>query len=212
MGFNIGSVFGSVVKALKPIAMSALQAASGPAINLLKNVVGSGFDGVKTAVQLGVSGALPGPLGDLAAKLLGKGVDALKNLATGGLEKGLQALVNKYLPRPLENGTNVTPTNLPGRGTTEAVASTSSAVNAAASTVTGGGWNGEASSAAASGRTPSVEDLKAKYISEGIKPEDAALMARQEQMQAYQRLIMMMTAIIQAKHEASKAVIQNFRV
>lgn len=212
MGFSIGNVFGSVVKALKPIAMTALKAASGPAINLLKNIVGSGFDGVKNFATTGLASALPGPIGQLAGSLLGKGIDKLKDLATGGLEKGLQALVNKYLPTTLENGTNVTPTNLPGRGTTEAVSTATSAINTAANQVTGGNWNTAVSDAGAAGRTPSASDLQKKYEAEGLKPEDAALLAKQEAMQAYQRLVMMMTSIMQAKHEASKAIIQNFRV
>jgi len=209
MGFSIGNVFGSVVKALKPIATAALQAASGPAINLLKNIVGSGFDGVKNFATTGIASALPGPLGALASKLLGSGIDKLKNLATGGLEKGLTALVNKFFPRQVD-GQNVTTPTLPGRA--GALTTTQSAVAASANAVGGNTWDSQMAGTVPG--TPDskqlIKDLKAKYP--GLKDEDAAMMAAQEQMQAYQRMIMTITSIIQAKHEASKAIIQNFRV
>ena len=44
-----------------------------------------------------------------------------------------------------------------------------------------------------------------------LKPEDQAMLDKQEAAQKYNRMITLLTSILQMQHEAQKAIIQNFR-
>jgi hypothetical protein len=45
----------------------------------------------------------------------------------------------------------------------------------------------------------------------GLKAEDAATLNAQAEAQAYQRMITLLTNLLQMQHEAQKSIIQNFR-
>ncbi len=216
MGFSIGSVFKSVTSVIKPIAQAAIRAAAPAATNLLKSIVGSGFDGIKNLAGNWLKTALPGPLGSLASKLLGKGADALKGLAQGGVEKLLQQLVNKLAPRQLGGGQNVTPPTISDRGTPAATSSMTSAATAAAATATG--------ASSASGNTQvdklfqdaargPASDLEAKAKAMGVdtNSQEFKMLKFQEELQRQSRMMNMLSQIMQAHHDMQKQIIGNFR-
>lgn len=219
---NLGKVFGGVVKALKPIATAALQAASGPAVNLLKNVVGSGFDGIKGAVTQ-LAGRLPF-IGGLASKLLGQGIDKLKGMAQGGIEKFVQDLVGKLAPRQLPGapaGTNVTPPPLADRAANigrEVGSITNAAtgiINAAGSSASGGGSViGQASSVFKSnlGEFSSVEkDMLAQAKANGASDGQVKMMELQFKMQHLQEIMSAISNVMKKQNEIQMAIVGNLR-
>lgn len=118
MGFDLGGLISgglkSIVSTVAPKFVDAVKSVSSEAVNTLKNVVSSGFDGiVKTAGDFIGKLATPFPaIGDLATKLLGQGAEAVKGLieqGAGSLEKWLSDKVGQLTPRTLENGQSVTP-------------------------------------------------------------------------------------------------------
>jgi hypothetical protein len=113
-----GNITSSIGKFLLPIGTAALQAAApvaGDAVkSLFGKVIGDGLDAAKSFGQGLVSG-LPGPFGKLASNLLGKAADAVKGMATQGMEKWVNELVAKVSPQKIETGAtvNVAPSTLP---------------------------------------------------------------------------------------------------
>lgn len=146
MGF-IGGVLKSVGNVIKPLAQTAIRAVAPAATKMLQGVVGDLFSAGKGAVGYFLKALpLPSPLTNLAQKLLGKGFDALKNLAQGGIEKAIAALVNKQDPRTTGDGVTVTPPTLPSRTESAAAATPSTGSSSSAATGTAGtsnlGWSG----------------------------------------------------------------------
>ena len=115
MGFigSIGNAFKGIGNIVKPLAQAAIKGIAPAATNMLKSIVGSGFDGVLKAAQ-GYVSRLPF-IGDLASKLLGQGAEALKGMAFGGIDKLVGDLVNKLTPQTI-NGQTVTTPTLANRG------------------------------------------------------------------------------------------------
>lgn len=222
---NLGKVFGGVVKALKPIATAALQAASGPAVNLLKNVVGSGFDGIKgAATQL--AGRLPF-VGGLASKLLGQGIDKLKGLAQDGIEKFVKGLVDKIAPRELPGaapGTTVTTPPLADRAANIG-REVGAITNAATGIVNGTGATGSASASGGSvidqasstfkgnlGEFSSVEkDMLAQAKANGASDGQIKMMELQFKMQHLQEIMSAISNVMKKQNEIAMAVIGNLR-
>src|SRR5947209_1182330 len=87
----IGSIGNAIGGALKNIGSTVLKAVAPAATDMLKGAAGSFVNMLP----------LPSPLKDLATKLLGKGADALKGLADGGIDSLLQKLVGSPSERPV---------------------------------------------------------------------------------------------------------------
>lgn len=221
MGGSLGSIGNAISSAIKPLAQTILTKVAPAATNLLKNVVGSAFEGIKH-VASSVASGFPA-LGNLASKLM-QGAGHLKDMAMGGLEKAVSALVSKVTPRPLENGQTVTPATLPQRGGAAAIALATTAATAAALAATGA----SASSSTAAAKDPdaaAIRDLAGgKVTPESIakemgldmsKPDEARqakMEAFKENMQRMNELFQMLTQMMTARHETSKAIISNMRV
>jgi hypothetical protein len=111
MGLSIGGF--DPMKMLGNIAKQAVQGAvkaiAPTAINALKDLAGSGFDGIQKGVQNAV-GKLPFGMGNLLNGLIEKFAPQLKSMGLDALGKALQGLVDKVAPRdvPGTNGQQVT--------------------------------------------------------------------------------------------------------
>jgi hypothetical protein len=212
MGF-IGNVVGAGFRALvAPIAQSAIRAIAPGATDLLKKIVGTGFDVVKFAAPFAVQGILPGPLGMIAGALLGpvmgKGVDALKNLTTNGIENFVRQVVGQPQDRELvgsPTGNNITLPSLGQVATNYAASSIGTSLANTVSNFLGGGGDVESQLAnAAQGlREPSFP---------GANASEGDLLKYQADLQKYARLMDMYSKIIQAHHDMKKGIIANFRV
>lgn len=213
MGFiSIGNVFKSITSGLGDIAKTALQAVAPAATKLLQGIVGDGFDALKTAGQ-SLVGNLPF-VGGLASKLLGMGVDKLKSLSQGGLEKLIQSLVEKVAPRNVPGTTGSV--TLPAAGTAAreagaaaATAATSGVISSTTGTAapSGNGYEDQLAAGAAGAKEPTqytAAQLDAMTEGEMIK--------YQEEMQKHARLMDMYSKLIQAQNDMKKGIIANFRV
>ena len=215
MGFmNIGSVFKSIGSGIKSIGSAALKSIAPAATNLLKGIVGSGFDAFK-GVATKLVGSLPGPLGALATKylapLLGKGIDALKGMSQGAIENLVKKLVGSTTPREVPGAPAGSPkVTLPAQGTAErasgAAAATAEVAKAAGASGEGKffGTGGFGSGALNIPSEPQMQDF-----GDLSKPEN--LFKAQTAMQRYSQTMSMLTSLAQMKHDTAKGVIQNFR-
>ena len=217
MGFigNIGKVFSSIGNGIKSIAGPILKAVAPMATDLLKNIVGSGFDALKGAAGNFLNSlGLPSPLKDLAQKLLGKGADALKGLAGGGIEALIKRLVEQLTNRPVAGappGTTVTPPPIggtPGAGTsgrTDGAAAAQAAFNQATGRPDGSG--GSVEDRLLAGASALVEPKEP-----GANASELDLQKYQNALQKYSRMMDMYSKLMQAQHDMKKGIIANFRV
>jgi hypothetical protein len=225
---NLGSVFKSIGSGIKSLGQTALRAVAPAATNLLKGIVGSGFDAFK-GVATKLVGNLPGPLGTLASKylapLLGKGIDALKGMSQGAIESLVKKLVDTVAPRQVPGapaGTNVT---LPAAGTPEraaGAAAATAAVNNTIAEVSGraapSGANFEdalangAAGAEAKAHNKSGTGSLDKTAEQLDNMSEGEMIKYQEQMQKHARLMDMYSKLIQAQNDMKKGIIANFRV
>jgi hypothetical protein len=94
------AIGGAIAGGIKQIAPAILKAVAPAASKLLSGIVGDTFK-MGGAMLQKLASALPGPLASIGQKLLGKGMDMLKNLQ-GGVEKGLnnilQSITQRFLP------------------------------------------------------------------------------------------------------------------
>lgn len=196
---------------IKPLATSAIQAIAPKAVDLLKNVVGTGFDVLKFGATKVLPFALPGPLG-LAAKLLaplvGKGIDALKGLSQQGVENLVRSLVEKIAPRQVpgmpQGYPQVTLPPFSDRATN--VGASTAAMNTgiqAAFPGAGGDVESSLANAAAGLKEPAFP---------GNNASEGQMLQYQTALQKYARLMDMYSKIIQAHHDMKKGIIANFRV
>lgn len=223
MGFiNLGSVLKSVGSFIKPIAQSAIQAIAPAATSMLQGVVGDLFSSGKSALSnfLNVL-PLPNPITQLAEKLLGKGMDALQNLAQGGIAKLIETLVGKLAPRTTSDGVTVTTPTVADR-TTEIsnntpAAGTSSSSGAA--TGTGGAGGSSASSSAADGSSgnlgwsgaapnPSKYDMTTP---EGANKFQADMFKYQQAMNNIATFWQTMSNAFKSMSDTQKAIAGNIR-
>lgn len=225
MGFlgGIGKAIGNVIK---PLAQTAIRAIAPAATSMLKGVVGDLFTAGKGALNTFLAmSPLPSPLKGLAQKLLGKGLDALQNLAQGGIEKGIAALVNKLAPRTTGDGVTVTPPTLPGR-TDSIVNHTPTGSSSGAATGTGGAGSASAASggsgavAAAGGSigswSPSQGMPKASQFGDLSKPENleqykAAQFQYQQMMSNINEFWQLMSTVFKKQADTSAQIIGNMR-
>jgi len=198
---SIGKAFKSVGKAVGNIAKGVVKFAKSPlgklAINIGLSLVTGGaggllMKGASLLSKLGGAGKLLSTFGGFASKFLGPAANLLS-------QTGISALKG-FLGNAKTTGDilNMVKNLISSRQQAPATDSTTNAMA-----------NQNVSQVAAQTQ---ASQLQKQYEKEGLKPEDAALLAKQEAMQAYQRLVMMQTSIQQAKHEANKAIVQNFRV
>jgi hypothetical protein len=204
MGF-LGGIANSVVRMVKPLAHTAIQAIAPQATQMLKGVIGDLFTAGKGALNTFLAlSPLPSPLKSLAQKLLGQGFDKLKGLAEGALDKAIAQLVQSLAPRPIR-GTNVTAIlpRIPERINT-AAANTPTASSAGAATgsgtVSGGssGTQGTQGSWGWSGGPPDPSKFDMK------DPNQAA--AFQSQMLQYQQAMNNISTFFTALSNAYKAM------
>jgi len=213
MGFiSLGSIGKSIFNGIKSVGGEVLKAVAPKAADLLKNIVGSGFDAVKGMASNFVNSLpLPSPLKALGEKLLGKGADFLKGLAG----KGIDTLFEKVgLPtsKPVAGAPAGTAVTTPGLGTVDragSAAAATAAANDVISQVTG----------KPAPSTGSIEDdlaNRAAGLKEPTMPPEGASegeMAKyQAALQKYSRMMDMYTKLIQANHDMKKNIIANFRV
>ena len=219
MGFmgGIGNVFKSIGSGIKSIGGAALRAVAPQATNLLKNIVGSGFDAFK-GMATKLVGNLTGPIGSLAQKyltpLLGKGIDALKGMSTSAIESLIKKLTDtvaaRQVPGAAPGAGDVT---VPALGTPERASSThaaTAAVDAAVATASnsrigpaGQGAEDQFANAAAGLHEPVVP---------GEGATEGQMVKYQAAMQKYSRMMDMYSKMIQAQHDMKKGIIANFRV
>lgn len=217
------SIAKSVGSIIKPLAQTAIRAIAPAATKMLQGVVGDLFTAGKGALSGFMSTLpLPSPLKDLASKLLGKGLDALQNLAQGGIEKGIAALVNKLAPRTTGDGVTVTPTPItqPSR-TTSIVNNTPTASSSGAATGTASAASGGSGAMAAAGGSigkwsPSQGMPKADQFGDLSKPENleqykAAQFQYQQMMSNINEFWQLMSNVFKKQSDTSSAIIGNMR-
>jgi hypothetical protein len=218
---NLGSVLGSVGNVIKPLAQTAIRAVAPQVTTLLKGVVGDLFTQGKNAVSTFMKALpLPSPLKSLAEKLLGKGFDALKNLAQGGIEKFLSDLVNKLAPRTTSDGVTVTPPALPNRTATIVNNTPTVATLSSSSAATGSGPVSSGAVNAAGGGigswTPAQGMPRADQFGDLSKPENleqykAAQFRYQQMMSNINEFWQMMSNVFKKQADTSAAIISNLR-
>jgi hypothetical protein len=206
----LGNIAGSLFRNLAPpILQTAIRAVAPAATNLLKNIVGSGFDVAKYAAPFAVSALLPGPLGALAGSLLGplmgKGIDALKNMALGNVADVTRQITSQPQQRPV-TGSTVSDIVLPALGQVAqnfGASSIGSAIGGAIGNFFGASAEDQLANAAGNLREPSFP---------GANASEGELLKYQTELQKYARLMDMYSKIIQAHHDMKKGIIANFRV
>lgn len=209
----LGAVGGSLFRALvAPIAQSAIRAIAPGATDLLKKIVGTGFDVAKFAAPFALQAVLPGPLGFLAQALLtpliGKGVDALKNLSQQGIQNFVQQVVGQPTERPLQGsswGSSIVRPPLAETAQNWGASSVGSSLAEGVSNFFGFGGSSEDAIA-----------NRAQGLREPATPPEGAsegdMLKYQAALQKYARLMDMYSKIIQAHHDMKKGIIANFRV
>jgi hypothetical protein len=216
MGFvgSLGNVFKSVGSIVKPLAQAAIKGIAPAATNMLKNIVGSGFDGVLKAAQ-GYVSRLPF-IGDLASKLLGKGAESLKGMAFGGIDKLVGQLVNKLTPQTISGQTVTTPT-LANRGGA-AVSHTSSAATAAltqATQASGGAFpaaiRDSLTAATAPGLSKQQQGMIDQLKASGADDKQIAQMQVQMQMDNMKQMMEMFSNIAKTMAGISSTIVGNIR-
>jgi hypothetical protein len=212
----------SIGSFIKPLAQTALRAIAPAATSMLSNVVGDLFSAGKGALNTFMSALpLPSPLKDLASRLLGRGMDAVQNLAQGSLEKWLNSVVDRLAPRTTADGVTVTPDTLPNRtdsittntpsvgGNTPAAGGTAVSQNPAtgaggAGGVEGGnfGWSGSAPNPSSYGDMSKPENAN-KFQSDMFKYQQA--------MNNLNNFWQMMSNAMKASMDTQKSIIGNLR-
>lgn len=218
MGF-IGGVLKSVGNIIKPLAQTAIRAIAPAATSMLQGVVGDLFTAGKGALS-GFMAALPlpSPLKNLASKLLGKGLDALQNLAQGGIEKAIAALVNKLAPRTTGDGVTVTPPTLPNRtdtitnhtpGGTSSSSGAASGTGGSGSASSAGGTSGSANAGWSGGPPdPSKYDMTTP---EGANKFQADMFKYQQAMNNIATFWQTMSNAFKSQSDTQKAIAGNIR-
>ncbi|MEW6433475.1 MAG: hypothetical protein AB1730_18370 [Myxococcota bacterium] len=222
MGFlgGIGKAIGNVIK---PLAQTAIRAIAPAATSMLKGVVGDLFTAGKGALNTFLAmSPLPSPLKGLAQKLLGKGLDALQNLAQGGIEKAIAALVNMLAPRTTSDGVTVTPTPITQPSRTDSIVNnTPTASSSGAATGTAGAASGGSGAIAAAGGSigswsPSQGMPKASQFGDLSKPENleqykAAQFQYQQMMSNINEFWQLMSTVFKKQADTSAQIIGNMR-
>lgn len=218
MGF-LGGVLKSVGNIIKPLAQTAIRAIAPAATSMLKGVVGDLFTAGKGALS-GFMAALPlpSPLKNLASKLLGKGLDALQNLAQGGIEKAIAALVNKLAPRTTGDGVTVTPPTLPSRtdtitnhtpGGTSSSSGAATGTSGSGSASSAGGTSGSANAGWSGGPPdPSKYDMTTP---EGANKFQADMFKYQQAMNNIATFWQTMSNAFKSQSDTQKAIAGNIR-
>ena len=216
----LGGVLKSVGSFIKPLAQSALRAVAPAATNLLKNIVGTGFDALKSIAPKALQTILPGPIGALASKLLGplvgKGIDALKGLTQGGIEKLVQGLVNKVAPQTTKDGVTTTTPAFPERVSPQTTSTTNAAVagavaGAGGAVSAGASSAGEALQNAASGSSGMPDPSK---FGDLTKPENMAKFqnaqfAYQQTMNRLNEMFQLMSNVEKSRSDTAKQISGN---
>jgi len=200
-----------------PIAQSAIRAVAPGATDLLKSVLGTGFDIAKFGARVALPLMLPGPIGMLAGLLLGptvgKGFDALKNMTTNGIENFVRQVVSQPQDRELYNSPYGNQITLPPLSQT--------AQSWGASTASGGGLmesigNGISNFfGSGGGAEDQIANMAGNLTEPPVPGKDASegeMLKYQAALQKYARLMDMYSKIIQAHHDMKKGIIANFRV
>ena len=216
MGGAIKSVVSSVTSGLGNIGASIIKSVAPKAIDMLKNIVGSGFDSLANVAK-GLVSKLP-LVGPLASGLIDKLAPGLKNMATNGVESLLSKLANSITER-LAPGTNqnVSLPDLVSRLPQILQQTTAAATSAASSAATsssgsaasiGSGASLNYSSGYSGGMPEVPKDMD--------KPEVAA--AYQQKWQSYQNAMNLVHEMGQkisdlekSRHDAMQGLIMNLK-
>ncbi len=213
MGFigSIGNAFKGIGNIVKPLAQAAIQGIAPAATNMLKSIVGSGFDGILKAAQ-GYVSRLPF-IGDLASKLLGQGAEQLKGMAFGGIDKLVGQLVNQLSPQTI-NGQTVTTPTLANRGGT-AVSQTSHAATAALTAASASGFPPALRETIARAANPSLSKAQENMIQmardNNASDQQIAQMQLQFQMENLKQMMEMFSNISKTMAGISSTIVGNIR-
>jgi hypothetical protein len=205
MGFNIGSIFKSVVKTVAPAVFKAVA----PAVSKTLAGIADKFIGGAGGLLKGLVSGLPSPISSLLGKLIDKGVAAGQDLTN---PKNIQDFLAKLAGMPREvagapAGTG--PVTLPPQGSPER-AQGQAAATAAANTAIANAWP------AASGGGSTIEDRAAQALGALTEPPfpgkdatEAQLAQFQKDLGKYNRMYEMMSKIMANSHEMKKSIIGN---
>lgn len=140
-GFNLGNI-------VKSVAPSIIKAVAPAATKMLQGVVGDLFTKGGSALSK-LAGNLPGPLGGLAQKLLGKFLPKLQDMASGGIEKLIGKLADSITKRlGIPGAGNL---NLPGASTRMPEIQANTPATGSSSAAATGAATGSSSAAATGG-------------------------------------------------------------
>jgi hypothetical protein len=206
----LSGILSGVAKFAIPIAANFLAGpAAGIATKLLQGIADSFLKGAKGAVNGLVDGllnqipfGLGSPLKTIAHKLIGGLFDKLEGGIDGGIAKLVRNLVNSVVKRLTGDGVSVAP---PSLGSKERSSGTS---------MLGQIFDGVKSAFSGGGGSDSILNelsLPAKPGNPGANATDEQLLKYQEAMQRYNRMLTMITQLLQMQHEGKKSVIQNMR-
>lgn len=226
MGFiSLKSIGSGLLNVAKNLGAQVIKAATPVAISTLQGIADK-FIGSAGSALGGLTSMLPSPLKALADKYLPKGIEALTNLANGGIEKFLNSISSSITSRLVPGTGDVA--SLPGIGTQaradaitantpsaapSAPTTTSTAAAAtgpdlgsgSASFVGGGNWG-------ASGKAPDPRDSKYDMNTiEGQAQFNADSANYQRAMANMQNYFTMITNMISSQKQTASQIFGNFR-
>ena len=218
MGGALKSIGGAIGGVIKQVAPSILKAVAPAASGILKGIVGDAFQAGGSFLNK-LAGNLPGPLGGLAQKLLGAALPKLQALATGGLEKGLQKLMDMVTQRFLPGIGNVGVPGLNDPGRQAAITANSPSTGSTGSAATGGTTGGVTSGSVAPSATTSgaptsppdpknYGDLQDQNNMQKLLKDQQAYQTNFSAMQNYWSMI---SNIMKANFDTLKGMSQNLR-
>ena len=211
MGF-LGGVLKSVAKFAIPIAANFVGGPlAGMATKLLQGVadkfIGQGkslVDGLLDKIPFG----LGSPLKSLADKLIG----GLQKKVDGGIESLIHKIATSIVSRLTGDGVKVAPPALGSKERADVSSSAGASIINDISNGTGGA-SGLPSTGGSSGGSllDEIGSFPKKPSMPSDPKDDRAMMKYQEEMQAYNRMITMLTNVLQMRHESNKAIVSNLR-
>jgi hypothetical protein len=209
MGFSLGGILKSVAKFAIPIAANFIGGPlAGIATKLLQGVadkfIGQGkslVDGLLDKIPFG----LGSPLKSLADKLIG----GLQSKVDGGIESLVHKIATSIVKRLTGDGVSVTP---PALGSKERAETSTSAGASVINDIKSGATGYPATGNSSSGSLlDEIGSFPKKPTMPSDPKDDRAMMKYQEEMQAYNRMITMLTNVLQMRHESNKAIVSNLR-
>ncbi len=226
MGGAIGSIGKALGGVIKTVAPSILKAVAPAASGLLKKIAGDLFSKGAGFLKNALSALpLPGPLKSLAEKLLGSGLEKLKQFAGGGIDKLIQSLGDKIMKRLAPGVGNIALPGMNSQARQDGIAKNSPGAPGGSTGSTSAPASGTGStSAPATGSSSGASGASggANLPPKPLSGEDAKDVGKQnaynEQMFNYQQAMSNMNkfwemmSTVQKSHDQTRgSMIQNLR-